>query len=112
MFQTLPYLEIAGLTPPRHPRPEYRASGLFARMSRRVGRWLERSRIERKLSSLDDRLLADIGLTREDIPEAARGRPLPGRPGPDVEWRRPRQIVFGIDGSRPAANDPGRKIAA
>ena len=112
MYQTLPHLEITGLTPPRHAHPEHRASGQFARLSRRVGHWLERRRIQQTLSSLDDRLLADIGLTREDIPEAARGRPLPGRPGPDVEWRRPRQIVFGIDGSRPAANDPGRKIAA
>jgi uncharacterized protein YjiS (DUF1127 family) len=36
--------------------------------------WLEARRTERLLTACSDRTLADIGITREDIPLVARGR--------------------------------------
>ena len=36
-------------------------------------RWRERRAAEDELNSLSDRSLADIGLTREDIPRIVRG---------------------------------------
>jgi uncharacterized protein YjiS (DUF1127 family) len=119
MFQTLPYLEIAGLTQPRFPQPVHRAqgvakagNGVFASLDRRIGAWLERRRTVRKLSRLDDRLLADIGLTRADIPEAVRSGISSMRPSTGVEWFQPHQVVFGVDAARKAVNDNRRKIAA
>jgi len=44
----------------------------------RIGDWIEARRARRaitfELSQLDDRELADIGLTRSDIPAVARGK--------------------------------------
>jgi len=41
-----------------------------------IGRWLERRRQWRALRDLDDRLLADVGISPEDAFRTA-GRPLP-----------------------------------
>jgi len=55
----------------------------------RVGKWLGRegrARLaERELEAMDDRLLADIGLSREDIRHAVRN----GREMPDVSAEAP-----------------------
>jgi len=56
-----------------------RPSGLGA-----FGSWLQQRRTERLLTACSDRVLADIGIAREDIPLVARGQdPLqaPERPG-------------------------------
>jgi uncharacterized protein YjiS (DUF1127 family) len=54
-----------------------RPSGLGA-----FGTWLEQRRTERLLSACSDRVLADIGIDREDIPLVARGQdPLQAHPG-------------------------------
>lgn len=48
------------------------------------GAWLEQRRTERLLMACSDRVLADIGIAREDIPLVARGQdPLeaPAHPG-------------------------------
>lgn len=42
-------------------------------LSRRIMRPFERARVLNELSALDDRLLADIGLTRGDIPAIVAG---------------------------------------
>jgi uncharacterized protein YjiS (DUF1127 family) len=39
----------------------------LARLAGRVNRYLARSRVERQLDQLDDRLLMDIGVKRSDI---------------------------------------------
>jgi uncharacterized protein YjiS (DUF1127 family) len=41
---------------------------LFAALARRFADWRARQRAYEELSSLDDRSLADIGITRSDIP--------------------------------------------
>ena len=43
-------------------------------LTERVGSFFARSRAERQLSQLDDRLLADIGLRRSDIHKMVWGR--------------------------------------
>ena len=43
------------------------ASSLLGRIANRVGDYVARSRIERQLEQLDDRLLLDIGMKRSDI---------------------------------------------
>ena len=48
--------------------------GLFTRVSNRVTGIVSRSRAERQLSQLDDRLLADIGVKRSDIHKMVWGR--------------------------------------
>ncbi len=126
----LTYLEVAGLTPSRAVDPyrldRYRSPSdlpsfatLFARAGRTlagvvrgVAAWQERRRLVNRLSSLDDRLLADIGIERADIPAVARGEVVREAPAPFVEWTRPRQIVTEIKGRRPAANDAGKQAAA
>lgn len=42
-------------------------SGFIGRISSRFGDYVARSRIERQLEQLDDRLLLDIGMKRSDI---------------------------------------------
>ena len=42
-----------------------------------VGRWIERERALRELSRLDDRELADLGITRDLIPFVAAGKFTP-----------------------------------
>ncbi len=55
----------------------------------RAGNWLNREgrarMAERELEAMDDRLLADIGLSREDIRHAVRN----GREMPDVQVEAP-----------------------
>lgn len=42
-------------------------SSFLGRISNRFGDYVARSRIERQLEQLDDRLLLDIGMKRSDI---------------------------------------------
>jgi uncharacterized protein YjiS (DUF1127 family) len=42
-------------------------SGFLDRIASRFGDYVARSRIERQLEQLDDRLLLDIGMKRSDI---------------------------------------------
>ena len=126
----LTYLEVAGLTPSRAVDPyrhdRYRApsdrpslAALFVRAGRTfagairgIAAWQERRRLVHRLSSLNDRLLADIGIERADIPEVARGKLVREAPAPFVAWQRPRQVQRVIEGRRPAANDAGKQAAA
>jgi len=43
-------------------------------MTRRLKSWQERQRLRNELQALDDRLLADIGLSRGDIEAVAAGK--------------------------------------
>ncbi len=46
--------------------------GIFAGLARHYNAWVERRAALAELSGLSDRALADIGLTRQQIPEAVR----------------------------------------
>lgn len=59
-------------------------SSLLSSMTERFGNWRARERAYRELSSLDDRSLADIGLTRSDIPFVLEGKTLE-RKAPRIE---------------------------
>ncbi|MGQ0663338.1 MAG: DUF1127 domain-containing protein [Pseudomonadota bacterium] len=52
---------------------------LFAGIAARYRAWRRRQRAYDELMSLDDRALADIGLSRGDIPAVAAGRYVPFR---------------------------------
>jgi uncharacterized protein YjiS (DUF1127 family) len=49
-------------------------NGLAERVRAWMGRRREIARVEFELGTYSDRHLADLGLTRGDIPEVARGR--------------------------------------
>ena len=63
-----------------------------------IVRWERRRATIRTLSSLDDRMLADIGISRNEIEQLARGRlprhsepsvsPVRHRPAPSREMRK------------------------
>ena len=74
--------------------------------------WFEERRTIVRLSRLDDHLLADIGIEREDIAEAVRLGRLPMRPGPDIEWPQPRQVVRRAGTVPATVNDNDERIAA
>ncbi len=51
-------------------------STLFSSMVERFENWRARERAYRELAALDDRSLADIGLTRSDIPFILERKPV------------------------------------
>lgn len=65
--RTAPYVQVA-----RRERARALAE-LLARISAPLRNWLSRRRTENTLRELDDRTLADVGLTRDDIRQIARG---------------------------------------
>ncbi len=82
------YLEVGGLLPMDHryrrvsgphlfaasnraPRP--RQASVFSRLGAFVMAYAERRRLARELYARNDRLLADAGLTRKDIPAVVNG---------------------------------------
>ncbi len=82
------YLEVAGLSPMDHRYRQVSGSHTFAasnhphrrrqpsvvsRAIAAVKAYAERQRLARELHVLDDRLLADAGITREDIPAVVNG---------------------------------------
>ena len=58
---------------PRGESPAWpRQVGLFGRLIAAIRRDLQAQQATRELAAMDDRMLADIGLTRADIPRVAR----------------------------------------
>jgi len=71
----------------------------------------ERRALIRDLSMRDDRLLADIGITRAQIPEIAAS--VDGTPQhPTRMVRTPRQVHYNVKSGDGAANDNVTDIAA
>ena len=58
---------------PRAARPEAVSQSKVVSLIDAFSRWRSGARAETELSSLSDRELKDIGLTRSEIPSAVRG---------------------------------------
>lgn len=56
-----------GMNPPAR-------AGWLERRAEEISRWRESQRKRRELEKMDDALLADIGIQREDIPAVVKGR--------------------------------------
>ncbi len=124
----LAYLEVAGLTPMDHRSrqvsgshtfaasnrpPQRRQASVFSRAVASVKAWAERQRVARELHALNDHLLADIGITREDIPAAVNGTYVRQPESAPIErplGLRPAHATGGTAGT--AANDNELQIAA
>ena len=120
------YLEVGGLLPMDHryrrvsgPRlfaasnraPRRRQASVFSRLIASVKAWVERRRGARELYALNDHLLADIGITREDIPAVLNStyvRQLESAPIEHLSVRTVR-VTGGTAGS--VANDNEARIA-
>ena len=68
---------------------------LFA-LREQYGLWAERARVKTELANLDDRMLADIGITRDEIAEIARGTAPAGRSVP-MKVRANDNLLFDDD---------------
>ena len=119
MLPMLPYLEIAGLTGSRsadvsHRRvaPTPRTQGTLARLTSSVSQWLERRRTIVKLSRLDDRILADIGIERADIAEAVRSGRRSVQRRPDIAWTQPNRVGRRVGAAPARVNDNEERLAA
>ena len=62
--------------------PVNRQPGLFVRIARSVNAWLERRRTINEMMALDDRMLADIGISRGEIAGLSGPRPEEAAFGP------------------------------
>ncbi len=58
-----------------------------------VQRWLAERTVRNELMALDDRTLADIGLTRGDIPQVAAGLWVPENRVAPAQYAAPKQPV-------------------
>ncbi len=118
------YLEAAGLSPMDHRyrqlstsysrtpaavhRPRRRNAKVFSRLIAFVKAYAERQLLARELYALNDHLLADIGITREDMRCSAHVRQSESAP---IEYFAARQVsAYGA--AKAAANDNEAQIAA
>ncbi len=126
----LTYLEVAGLTPSRvvdqyrldrygapSDLPSFaalfvRAGQSLAGVLRGVVAWQERRRLVNRLSSLNDRLLADIGITREDIPAVLQGTHVRQPESAPIEHPSVRTVRVTDATAGTVANDNEAQIAA
>ncbi len=122
------YLEVGGLLPMDHryrrvsgPHlfaasnrpPQRRQASVFSRAIAAVKAYAERRRVARDLYALNDYLLADIGLTRKDIPAVVNGTHVRQPESAPIErplGLRPARVTGGTAGS--VANDNEARIAA
>ena len=63
------YANTSGFGGSSFKAPRFDFTGIFAR----IANYMDRVKAERQLSSLDDRMLADIGVERADIAQIVRG---------------------------------------
>ncbi len=121
------YLEVGGLSPMDHryrpvsgPRlfaasnrpPRRRQASVFSRAIAAVKAWAERRRGAGELYALNDRLLADIGLTREDIPAAVNGTSVRQPESAPIEHPSAHQVRVTGGTTGTAVNDNEAQIAA
>ena len=121
------YREVGGLLPMDHryrrvsgPHlfaasnrpPQRRQASVFSRAIAAVKAYAERRRLANELHRLNDRLLADAGFTREDIPAVVNGTFVrqPGSAPIEHPSVRTVRVTGGTVGS--VANDNEAQIAA
>ena len=121
------YLEVAGLSPMDHryrqvsgshsfaasnraPRP--RQASVFSRLGAFVKAYAERRRLARELYARNDRLLADAGLTREDIPAVVNGTYVRQHESAPIEHRSVRTVRETDATAGSVANDNKIQVAA
>ncbi len=92
--------------------PRRRQASVFSRAVASVTAYAERRRVARDLYALNDYLLADIGITREDIPAAVIGTYVRQPESAPIEHPAARtvRVTGGTVGS--VANDNEAQIAA
>ena len=102
-----PYLFAASNRPPQR-----RQASVFSRAIAAVKAYAERRRLANELHRLNDRLLADAGFTREDIPAVVNGTFVrqPGSAPIEHPSVRTVRVTGGTVGS--VANDNEAQIAA
>ncbi len=123
----LAYLEVAGLTPMDHRYrqvsgshtfaasnrpPRRRQAPVFSRLVAVVKAYAERRRLANSLYRLNDRLLADIGITREDIPAVVYGTHVRQPESAPIEYPAARQVSAHAGAAKAVANDNEAQIAA
>ncbi len=119
----LTYLEIAGLTPSRvvdqYRLDRYRApsdlpsfAALFSSATAALRAYAERRRTARDLHALNDRLLADVGFTREDIPAVLQGTHVRQPESAPTEHPSVRTVRVTDATAGSVANDNEARIAA
>ena len=122
------YLEAAGLllndhryrqlstsyghTPATVHRPRRRNAKIFSRAVASVKAYAERQRQARELHARDDRLLADIGITRADIPAVLQGTPVRQPESAPIEHTSVRTMRVTDVTAGIVANDYEAQIAA
>ncbi len=122
------YLEVAGLAdavdhryrqvlgshtyvPAKH-RHYRRSAPIFSRAVAAVKAWAERRQLANDLYARDDRLLADIGLTREDIPAVLQGTHVRQPESAPIEHPSVRTVRVTDATAGSVANDNEAQIAA
>ncbi len=121
------YLEAAGLTLNDHRYrqvsgshtfaasnrpPRRRQASVFSRAIAAVKAYAERQRLARELYARNDRLLADAGLTREDIPAVVNGTYVRQHESAPIEHRSLRTVRVTDATAGSVANDNKIRVAA
>ena len=92
--------------------PRRRQASVFTRAITAVKAYAERQRLARELHVLSDRLLADIGLTRMDIPAVVNGTYVRQPESAPIEYPAARQVSAYAGAAKAVANDNEAQIAA
>ena len=114
LLNDYPYRQLSGShTFAASNRPHRRRqASVFSRAIAAVKAYAERQRLARELYARNDRLLADAGLTREDIPAVVNGTYVRQHESAPIEHRsvRTARVTDATAGS--VANDNKIRVAA
>ncbi len=92
--------------------PRRRQASVFSRLIASAKAHAQRRRLANDLYDLGDRLLADIGITREDIPAVVYGTHVRQPESAPIEYPAARQVSAHAGAAKAVANDNEAQIAA